>query len=391
MRKLSLASLFLLMTLGTSVHTAELKESFSYGINYAWKNYSADFGGLAAWGMNGVAGDTATYQAEFDDMAANGIEVVRWWIFPEFWNDSITFDANGAPNPLGQQAKDDVQAALEIASNSGVRVMFCIFSFDGFRPTRELYGITMTGIHDIVTDNSKRAALMSNIVRPLVTAAAESPHVSALHSWDVINEPEWAITGANKYGSDAFEADHELEPISHDQMEVFIGDTIKVMRSVTPDIPVTIGNAAIKWMSAWNNSDIDFYQPHIYDWVNDYWPYSRSPAELGFNDKPMIMGEYPVEGLDDADHKTMLQSWFNNGYAGALGWDYRVTHSKGESDAVVASTRSGYLQEFKEFASSNDIGTPAIGAANAAPATDQPTKKAESLSKPGTPAIEIDQ
>jgi len=391
MRKLSLASLFLLMTLGTSVHTAELKESFSYGINYAWKNYSADFGGLAAWGMNGVAGDTATYQAEFDDMAANGIEVVRWWIFPEFWNDSITFDANGAPNPLGQQAKDDVQAALEIASNSGIRVMFCIFSFDGFRPTRELYGITMTGIHDIVTDNSKRAALMSNIVRPLVTAAAESPHVSALHSWDVINEPEWAITGANKYGSDAFEADHELEPISHDQMEVFIGDTIKVMRSVTPDIPVTIGNAAIKWMSAWNNSDIDFYQPHIYDWVNDYWPYSRSPAELGFNDKPMIMGEYPVEGLDDADHKTMLQSWFNNGYAGALGWDYRVTHSKGESDAVVASTRSGYLQEFKEFASSNDIGTPAIGAANPAPASEQPSKKAGSLSKPGTPAIEIDQ
>ena len=164
----------------------------------------------------------------------------------------------------------------------------------------------MTGIHDIVTDNGKRAALMSNIVRPLVTAAAESPHVSALHSWDVINEPEWAITGANKYGSDAFEADHELEPITHDQMEVFIGDTIKVMRSVTPDIPVTIGNAAIKWMSAWNNSDIDFYQPHIYDWVNDYWPYSRSPAELGFNDKPMIMGEYPVEGLDDADHKTCL-------------------------------------------------------------------------------------
>jgi len=391
MRKLSLASLFLLMTLGTSVHTAELKESFSYGINYAWKNYSADFGGLAAWGMNGVAGDTATYQAEFDDMAANGIEVVRWWIFPEFWNDSITFDANGAPNPLGQQAKDDVQAALEIASNSGIRVMFCIFSFDGFRPTRELYGITMTGIHDIVTDNSKRAALMSNIVRPLITAAAESPHVSALHSWDVINEPEWAITGANKYGNDAFAADHELEPISHDQMEVFIGDTIKVMRSVTPDIPVTIGNAAIKWMSAWNNSDIDFYQPHIYDWVNDYWPYSRSPAELGFNDKPMIMGEYPVEGLDDADHKTMLQSWFNNGYAGALGWDYRVTHSKGESDAVVASTRSGYLQEFKEFASSNDIGTPAIGAANPAPASEQPSKKAGSLSKPGTPAIEIDQ
>ena len=112
-------------------------------------------------------------------------------------------------------------------------------------------------------------------------------------------------------------------------MEVFIGDTIKVLRRETPDIPVTIGSAAVKWMGAWQNTDIDFYQPHIYDWVNDYWPYSASPEELGFGDKPMIMGEYPVEGLDDADHPTMLQSWFTNGYAGALGWDYRVTHSKG--------------------------------------------------------------
>ena len=34
MRKFSLAALFFAVTLCTSVHTAELKESFSYGINY---------------------------------------------------------------------------------------------------------------------------------------------------------------------------------------------------------------------------------------------------------------------------------------------------------------------------------------------------------------------
>ena len=134
------------------------------------------------------------------------------------------------------------------------------------------------------------AALMSNVVQPFVAALGKSPHVSALHSWDVINEPEWAITGANKYGGNDFDPDGELEPVSHDQMETFLGDTIKVMREETPDIPVTIGSAAIKWLNAWNESDIDFYQTHIYDWVNAYWPYSSSPSELGFGDKPMIMG-----------------------------------------------------------------------------------------------------
>jgi len=387
MRKLSLATLFLALTLGTAVHTAELKESFSYGINYAWKNYSGDFGGISAWAMQGVAGDSATFEEELNDMASNGIEVVRWWVWPEFWTDAVTFDANGAPNPLGQQAIDDALKALELVDNAGMRVMFCLFSFDGFRPTRADFGITMTGIHDIVIDDSRRAALMTNIVEPLAAAFAESPHLDALHSWDVINEPEWAMTGANKYGGDDFEPDHELEPVSHDQMETFIGDTIKVLRRETPDIPVTIGSAAVKWMGAWKNTDIDFYQPHIYDWVNDYWPYSSSPEELGFGDKPMIMGEYPVEGLDDADHPTMLQSWFDNGYAGALGWDYRVTHSKGESEAAVAATRSQYLREFNDFASSNDIGSE-----SATPAGEPAAAAAKELpppSKPGAPAIEI--
>lgn len=384
MRKLSLATLFFFVTLGTSVHTAELKESFSYGINYAWKNYSADFGGLAAWGKKGVAQDAASFETELRDMAANGIEVVRWWVWPEFWNDSITFDANGSPNPLGQQAIDDALKALEIADKAGVRIMFCLFSFDGFRPTRESYGITMTGYHDIVIDDTKRSKLMSNVVQPLVAAIGDSQHLSALHSWDVINEPEWAMTGENKYGKDAFEPDHELQAITHDQMEAFIGDTIKILRRETPNIPVTIGSAAVKWISAWSNTDIDFYQPHIYDWVNDYWPYSKSPAELGISDKPVIMGEYPVEGLSNADHETMLQSWYSNGYAGALGWDYRVTHSKGETEQQVAAHRSQYLKEFKAFADNRNLGNPSIGAAQPSP-----TVKQSELTRPGTPAIEI--
>ena len=356
MRKFSVAALFLAVTLCTSVHTAELKESFSYGINYAWKHYSGDFGGIGPWVKKGVAADPDAFEVELNDMAANGVEVIRWWIWPEFWNDAITFDANGSPNPLGQQAIDDALKALELVDNAGMRVMFCIFSFDGFRPTRERFGITMTGYHDILVDDTKRAALMSNVVRPLVAALGDSPHLDALHSWDVINEPEWAMTGTNKYGGNDFEPNSELEPISHDQMETFIGETIEIMREETPDIPVTIGSAAMKWMNAWNGTDIDFYQPHIYDWVNDYWPYSSSPSELGFGDKPMIMGEYPLEGLAAADHETMLESWFTNGYAGALGWDYRITHSVSQSEDEKAVYRNKYLKELADFAAANNIG-----------------------------------
>lgn len=401
MSKLSVAALFMTLTLCTSVHTAELKESFSFGLNYAWRSYAGDFGGIGPWAKQGVAADPAPFEEELNDMSANGVEVIRWWIWPEFWTDAITFDANGSPNPIGQQAIDDALKALELVDQSGMRVMFCIFSFDGFRPTREKFGITMTGLHDLVIDDTKRAALMANVVRPLIAALGDSPHIDALHSWDVINEPEWAMKGENKYGKNPwndFDANPELEAITHDQMEVFVGETIAIMRQETPDIPVTIGSAAVKWLDAWQETDIDFYQPHIYDWVNDSWPYSLSPEELGFGDKPMIMGEYPAEGLEAADHTTMLESWYSNGYAGALAWDYRITHAPTETEDEKAVHRKQYLKEMKEFAASKKIGgadtttnttTDPVEPGNTAEPGEPAAATPPPLSIPGAPVIEL--
>jgi len=398
MRKLAAIAVLFMMAMCSSVQAAELQEKFSYGINYAWKNYAGDFGGISGWAKKGVAADPEAYRAELRDMAAHGIKVVRWWVWPEFWTDAISFDANGAPLPLAQSAIDDGLKALELADEAGLRIMFCLFSFDGFRPTRESYGIQMTGYRDIVIDTAKRKALMDNIITPFASALQNSPYRDSLHSWDVINEPEWAMTGANKYGDpsglggDKFDPDSELEHITHDQMEVFLGDTIKVLRAETPEIPVSIGSAALKWATAWKSMDVDFYQTHIYDWVNAYWPYSHSPADFGLDDKPLMMGEYPVEGLDNVDHKTMLESWLNNGWAGAIGWDYRITHSPGAGEANLETQRNIYLREYNEFAAASlnngsggtELTDPAIiGAAESG----DNEKELPSLSRPGTPTV----
>ena len=179
-------------------------------------------------------------------------------------------------------------------------------------------------------------------------------------------------------------------------METFLGDTIKVLRAETPDIPLSIGSAALKWATAWKNMDVDFYQTHIYDWVNAFWPYSSSPADFGLDDKPLMMGEYPVEGLDNVDHRTMLESWFSNGYAGAIGWDYRVTHSTGESEASVEEQRNIYLREYNQFAAdlldngsggSTRTDAPIIGAAQSG----DTERELPPLSKPGTPVITEEQ
>ena len=122
------------------------------------------------------------------------------------------------------------------------------------------------------------------MVRPVAQAVAASPYAERVIAWDLINEPEWAIAGPGLYGGDEdFDPDAELETVTHAQMETFVSEAIAVLREES-DALITVGGAAMKWKSAWTQVDVDFYQLHIYDWVNGYWPYSMSPSDYGIDD-----------------------------------------------------------------------------------------------------------
>ncbi|MBN1609193.1 MAG: hypothetical protein JW940_21365 [Polyangiaceae bacterium] len=52
----------------------------------------------------------------------------------------------------------------------------------------------------IVTDKTKRAALISQVVVPIARAVQSSPQRDHMVAWDVVNEPEWAIHGGGSLG-----------------------------------------------------------------------------------------------------------------------------------------------------------------------------------------------
>ncbi len=360
MRNLAFVAVFAALTLCSAGHATELQERFGYGMNYAWKNYAGDFGGIKQWNKQGVSQTPDTYLAELQEMAAHGVKIVRWWVWPEFWTDAIRFSEDGTPERIAQQAIDDGLTALQLADQAGVQLMLCLFSFDGFRPSREQYGIAMTGYHDTVIDQSRRSALMTNVVTPFVRALGNSPYADSLHSWDVINEPEWAVHGISNTDDSEILPDTELQTVTHRQMKHFIADTIEVLREETPKTPITITSAAIQWVRYWSELDTDFYQTTISNWANDNMPYTLTPADFGIDGKPVVIGGYPVEGLSNADHTTLLNSWYNNGYAGALGWDYRLTHSPGVSNRMISVKRAEYMSEYENFARSAMNGMEAI-------------------------------
>lgn len=314
---------------------------FMYGTNYAWHHFGSDFGGNTKWNQQGVS-KNADVDRELGEMAAQGVNVLRWWVFPDFRGDGVRFDAQDKPLGLGGTAVPDLTRALELAEKHDLYLMLTLFSFDNFRPTKEMDGLRARGIRPLVVDAAARKGLLETVVRPVAQTVAKSPHHQRVIAWDVINEPEWAITGASKYGGDPmFDANPELEAISHDQMETFLREVIAVLREESQAL-VSVGSAAVKWRSAWSKLDVDFHQFHIYDWVNQYFPYSRSPAEYGVSDKPVVMGEFPSQGLMGVSYDKLVESWFGNGYGGSLSWAY--------SDAMFGGNLSALQQVAKKHA-----------------------------------------
>ena len=75
------------------------------------------------------------------------------------------------------------------------------------------------------------------------------------------------------------------------------------------------------------------------------WPYSASPSELGIIGKPVVMGEFPVNGLTGVPYSQMLESWYGNGYAGALGW---AVNGGGSNPALSWSMGKAAVKTFAD-------------------------------------------
>ncbi len=170
-------------------------------------------------------------------------------------------------------------------------------------------------------------------------------------SWDVINEPEWAIGGADgdvtavdNTGMDPYKdpvfnggsAGKTYDLVTFTQMESFVRDTVTTLHANSSAL-VTVGGAAVKWKNAWQNVGLDYITVHMYDWVNQYYPYNAAVSSYGFT-LPVVMGEFPNGGLSAVPvtagiwpngspavpYDTMLSTIFSKtvGYAGAMSWAY---------------------------------------------------------------------
>ncbi|KKK53278.1 hypothetical protein LCGC14_3096390, partial [marine sediment metagenome] len=257
------------------------------GANLPWYNWGCDFG----CGPNGGASSPtvrAALDSGFSRLEASGIHLARWWVFPgNPWQ--ITRDASGLPTGINPAVYDDFDAALELAEQYDLYYVFTLFSSPGAPGAW-------------VTDPAQRAKL-AEVLGQLFARYGDNPRIL---TWQVFNEPEWAIWNGKI----------EKEPVQATVKE------IAAAVHANSNAYVSVGSAKLAGLPMWIGLGLDYYTAHWYDSMTggscalctDY-----AEVRDRFNlDAPLVIGEFFAGSSIDALQR--FEDRYAKGYAGAWAW-----------------------------------------------------------------------
>jgi hypothetical protein len=286
------------------------------GINYPWTvfdgrpNYGCDFG-RNRWGSHaGVTAHLDEVRADFEAMARAGFEVARWFVFTD-GRGGVDWGGSGELAGIGPQFFDDMDAALEVSSATRVRLCLVLVDFAWMDDPGRRSALDSGAFHDRVLD-------------PFLDRYGR---VDAIHSIDIINEPDWVTEGL------ATDPRRGVWPIA--RLRAFAGEAAARIHARSSAL-VTLGGGQPRFAREWDSAayGLDVVQIHSYPDVRDAdrdgWVFGKRAADFGLN-KPLLIGECPShprrhpEGhlspaFTFADYLALAR---DGGYAGAWPWSFK--------------------------------------------------------------------
>jgi len=360
-----------------------LTPSFWHGCNYPWSTdgstvyYGLDFG-ANVWGSHlGISTRRAAIAHDFDQMAALGFCVARWFVFAD-GRAGIVYDDRGMPAGLDSHFFIDLDTACEIAGAAGMRLVLVLLDhrwlFEGVRDTiadpttGALLEVRLPhGRAHILHAAAGRSALFGRVFEPLVRRygvggerADLAPHILA---FELMNEPDFVI---EEWEGDV--SSHVARPLRFDLFAQMVTDFSTLVHACSPAL-TTIGCARLQNLWAWDDAELglDVLQIHSYPDTRhpnrDLDPLTTTASSLGLS-KPVLLGEFPgnpvehrpqgaspiVRRVDD-----VLESALNGGYAGAWPWSFSGTDGYGRlpsAPLLAFASRHSSLVNRRAFQSS---------------------------------------
>jgi len=285
--------------------TRIFEDAFLEGANLPWFSCGNDFGGNAWHPEGGISapGRIEHIRPVFEALQREGITCLRWWLFAD-GRSGIRSDATGCPAGLDDRVFPDIDLALELAADHGIRIIPVCFDFLLCGPKEMSGDVQLGGRRHWIRNREHWVALETHVLKPLFKRYGSHP---AILAWDLFNEPEWAIFGMG--GREA--------SVSPWLMRARLARMARLAHR-HGDRPVTVGLASARALPLVRGLGLDFYQVHWYDRHDAFSPLDRPAERLGL-DRPLLLGEYPTRN-SRRSRGEILELARRHGYCGALGW-----------------------------------------------------------------------
>lgn len=274
------------------------------GTNTPWQHWN-DFGGNF---------DANWWSQQFRAMSQSHVNATRVWISCNGENPSPGIRPDGTVTSPTSKFYADLDRLFEIASNEHVYLMLALISFDH----------TKKGNHNadlwqkMQSTQSGRASFASQYVVPLVKRYAKNPYFFAI---DVGNELDWHWDNQGMKQADSVDLIARVANAVHQNSQVLVcqgmGTAAKYLSAKYKGN--CLSDASLGAMQP--GAHVDFYNIHYYDWVRQWFssPFDETPAQMGIEGKPAIVGEAPAHGSAgmsiQANYEKGIQEWLARHHA----------------------------------------------------------------------------
>jgi hypothetical protein len=330
---------------------------FWHGCNYPWSAngdtvfYGMDFG-ANVWGSHvGVSTRRPPIAHDFLRLAELGFTVVRWFVFAD-GRSGIEYDHRGLPAGPSPHFFSDMDAALEIARDAGIRLVLVLLDhqwmFDGIPDviadpaTGALLEARLPeGRAQILDTHAGREALMHSVFEPLVQrygfSGSRADLGAQIHAFELMNEPDFVV---EEWERDV--STRVVRPLKFEVIADLVSELSAIVHAHTHALS-TIAAARLHNLWAWDSAGlgIDFVQVHSYPDLNhpkrDADVFGLPAVSLGMS-KPIVLGELPCDGprqhpAGASPPPTTLDEYLEfavaAGYAGAWPWSFSGTDAYG--------------------------------------------------------------
>jgi uncharacterized repeat protein (TIGR02543 family) len=305
------------------------------GANTPWDKWN-DFGGTG-W----MAYNDSFWDAEFGRLHTAGINATRIWINCNNLNNAITIATNGTVSGVSAQHWTDLDKLFALATKHKIYIMATLLSFDHFESNDDnSWPNQPDRWQAMIKSQPASKSFVDNYTIPFVNRYKDNPY---LWSIDIMNEPDWLFEHT------------EASKIPWNNISYFLGLNAAAIHE-NSDILVTVGMASVKYnadgagyegnkvadtylknLTSKQNAYLDFWSPHYYDWVGEWYgvPHYLTPSGTrGGNktsgwtggwgldgSKPAVLGECAAKG-------TTPGLWGTNN-SNTIITDYETAYSKG--------------------------------------------------------------